>query len=131
MSGIPQQYADILGKKSFAHLSTVMPDGSPQSSPVWIDVQDGRIVVNSAKGRIKDKNMRRDPRVAVSVTDPENPYRCLMIRGRVAEITEEGADEHIDRLAQKYLGRDTYPNRAPGEVRVLYFIEPETVGTMG
>jgi PPOX class probable F420-dependent enzyme len=131
MPGIPPQYLDILDKKAFAHLCTVMADGAPQASPVWVDHRDGRIVVNSAKGRIKDENMRRDPRVAVSITDPDNPYRCLMIRGRVAEITEDGADEHIDRMAKKYMGRDTYPNRKPGEVRVLYFIDPETVGTMG
>jgi len=131
MCEIPQAYADILGKKAFAHLATLMPDGSPQVSPVWIDYRDGRVLVNSAKGRIKDTNIRRDPRVAVSVTDPDNPYRCLMIRGRVVEITEEGADRHIDVMAKKYLGQDTYPLRSASEVRVLYSIEPDRVGVMG
>jgi PPOX class probable F420-dependent enzyme len=89
------------------------------------------IVVNSAEGRLKDRNVRRDPRVAISVTDPENPYRSLMIRGRVAKITNEGADRHIDRMAKKYMGVDKYPFRQPGEVRVLYYIAPERVAAMG
>ena len=106
-----------------------MPDGSPQASPVWVDMDGEKIVVNSAKGRLKDRNMRADPRVAVSVTDPDDPYRSVMIRGRVVKITEEGADEHIDKMAKKYLGQDKYPYRTPDEVRVLYYIEPERVAT--
>jgi PPOX class probable F420-dependent enzyme len=131
MKHIPQSHADILGKPAFAHLSTLMPDGSPQASAVWVDTDGAMIVVNSAEGRLKDKNIRRDPRVAISVTDPENPYRSLMIRGRVAKITNEGADEHIDRMAKKYMGVDQYPFRQPGEVRVLYYIQPERVSAMG
>ena len=87
--------------------------------------------VNSAKGRVKDKNMRRDKKVALSVQDPENPYRYLAMRGEVVEITEEGADAHIDALAKKYLGKDKYPFRGPGEVRVIYKIRPVNVHTMG
>jgi len=131
MKEIPKAFADILKKPSFAHLSTLMADGGPQSSPVWIDTDGSQLVVNSAEGRVKDRNMRRDPRVAISVADPENPYRCLMIRGRVSKITKDGADEHINRMAKKYMGVDEYPFRQPGEVRVLYYIDPESVATMG
>ncbi|MGB5283563.1 MAG: PPOX class F420-dependent oxidoreductase [Polyangiales bacterium] len=131
MKQIPESHADILDKPAFAHLSTLMADGSPQSSAVWVDTDGSTIVVNSAEGRLKDRNIRRDPRVAISVTDPENPYRSLMIRGRVARITNEGADHHIDRMAQKYMGVDAYPFRQPDEVRVLYYIEPERIAAMG
>ena len=106
-----------------------MPDGSPQVSPVWIDIEGDLILINSAEGRIKDKNIRADPRVALSATDPDNPYRALMIQGRVVKITEDGADDHIDKMARKYLGEDRYPWRA-GEKRVLYYVEPVKVATM-
>jgi len=129
---IPSSHADILEKKSFAHLATLMPDGSPQVSPVWIDTAaDGKIIVNSARGRRKDQNIERDRRVALSVTDPDKPYRALMIRGRVVDIVTEGADAHIDKLAKKYMGKDRYPFRRPGEERVMYVIEPEKVAVMG
>jgi PPOX class probable F420-dependent enzyme len=128
---IPANFRDLLTKKAFAHLATVMPDGRPQVSPVWCDFQDGHVRINSAKGRLKDKNMRRDARVALSIQDPDNAYRYIEIRGKIVEITEKGADAHIDALAKKYLGLDTYPNRKPGEVRVIYRIEPLHVGTMG
>ncbi len=127
MKSIPESHADILDKPSFAHLATLMSDGSPHSAPVWIDTDEGYLVINSAEGRLKDRNVRRDPRVAISLTDPENPYRSLAIRGRVVKITNEGADDHIDRMAKKYMGVDTYPYRTPSEVRVLYYIEPEKV----
>ena len=126
----PEQWG-IFSKKAFIHLATRMTDGSPQVSPVWVDTDGDHIVVNSAKGRLKDRNMRADPRVALSVTDPDNPYSAIMIRGRVVKITEAGADEHIDKMAKKYLGQDKYPGRTPEEVRVLYYIEPERVSTMG
>ncbi len=128
---IPADFRDLLTKKAFAHLATVMPDGRPQVSPVWFDFQAGCVRINSAKGRLKDKNMRRDARVALSVQDPDNAYRYIEIRGRVVEITEKDADAHIDALAKKYLGLDTYPNRKPGEVRVIYRVEPLQIGTMG
>ena len=131
MKQVPESHADILNKPAFAHLSTLMEDGSPQTSPVWVDTKDGLIVVNSAEGRIKDRNMRRDPRVAVSATDPDNPYRSVMIRGRVKEISTDGADAHIDAMAKKYMGVDEYPFRTPTEVRVLYYIEPEKISVMG
>lgn len=131
MKQIPQSHADILDKPAFAHLSTLMPDGSPQASAVWVDTDGPAILINTAEGRLKDRNVRRDPRVAISVTDPENPYRSLMIRGRVTKISNDGADEHINRMAKKYMGVDEYPFRQPGEVRVLYYIEPERVASMG
>jgi PPOX class probable F420-dependent enzyme len=131
MTAIPEKYLDIFQKKSFAQLATLMSDGSPHVAPVWVDFDGQYIVINSAKGRVKDRNMRRDPRVALDLLDPDNPYRHLSIRGRVTEITEKGADEHIDKQAKKYMGQDRYPYRAPGEVRVLYKIEPQAVHAMG
>ena len=122
---IPEKFMDLFSKKAFAHLATLMPDGSPQVTPVWVDYQDGFVLVNSARGRQKDRNMRRDARVAIAILDPDNPYRYLQVRGRVVEITEVGADAHIDKMALKYLGREKYPNRRPGEIRVIYKIQPE------
>jgi PPOX class probable F420-dependent enzyme len=131
MANIPEAYRDLFNKPAFANLVTLMPDGSPQVTPVWVDLQDGKVVVNSAKGRLKDRNMRRDPRVALAISDPANPYRYLQIRGRVADIAEQNADAHIDKMAKKYLNKDTYPFRQPGEVRVLYKINPEQVQAYG
>jgi PPOX class probable F420-dependent enzyme len=127
---VPDAFKDLLQKKAFAHLATLMPDGSPQSTPVWFDVEGDLIRVNSARGRVKDRNMRRNPRVALSIIDPDNAYRYLGVRGRVVEVTEQGADAHIDALARKYIGKD-YPFRQPGEVRVTYKIRPERVSSMG
>jgi PPOX class probable F420-dependent enzyme len=130
-AAIPENFRDLLEKKAFANLATVMKDGAPQVTPVWFDWDGGHIRVNSAKGRIKDRNMRRSPRVALAILDPDNPYRHLAIQGRVVDVTEQGADAHIDALAKKYLGQDRYPHRRPGEVRVVYRIQPERVTTMG
>ena len=128
---ITEKYRDLFSKRAFANLGTLMPDGRPQVTPVWCDLEADYVVFNSAKGRQKDKNVRRDPRVAISIVDPDNPYRYLEIRGRVVEITEQGADTHIDKLAKKYLGVDKYPYRQSGEVRVLYKIQPEHTTGMG
>ncbi|MEM8610129.1 MAG: PPOX class F420-dependent oxidoreductase [Myxococcota bacterium] len=128
MKQIPETHADILDKPAFAHLATLMADGSPHAAPVWVDTDDGHIVINSAEGRLKDRNIRRDGRVAISLVDPENPYRSLAIRGRVVKITTDGADAHIDQMAKKYMGVDEYPYRSPEEVRVLYYVEPEKIG---
>ncbi|MCS6924744.1 MAG: PPOX class F420-dependent oxidoreductase [Candidatus Binatia bacterium] len=130
-AAIPEQYSDLLQKRAFAHLGTVMPDGSPQVTPVWFDYDGSYVRINSAKGRWKDKNMRRQPNVALAISDPDNPYRYLQIRGQVVEITEDGAEAHIDALAKKYLGQDRYPFRQPGEVRVMYKIAIARVSTMG
>jgi PPOX class probable F420-dependent enzyme len=130
-AAIPEKYRDLFDKRAFASLATLMPDGRPQVTPVWCDLQGGLVIFNSAKGRQKDKNVRRDPRVAIAIVDPDNPYRYLEIRGRVVEITEEGADAHIDKMAKKYLDADKYPYRQAGEVRVVYKIQPDHVTTMG
>jgi PPOX class probable F420-dependent enzyme len=128
---IPEKYRDLFTKRAFGSLATLMPDGSPQVTPVWVDLDDDLVVVNTAKGRQKDKNMRRDPRVAIAIIDPENPYRYVEIRGRVAEIVEQGADAHIDKMAKKYLGVDKYPYRQASETRVMFKIKPEHTSTMG
>ena len=128
---IPEKHRDLFNKKAFASLATVMPDGRPQVTPVWVDYDGTHVLVNTAKGRVKDRNMKRDPRVSLAVIDPDNPYHYLEVRGRVVEITEEGADQHIDKMAKKYLGQDKYPSRKPDEVRVLYKIEPEKISSMG
>jgi PPOX class probable F420-dependent enzyme len=124
---IPSKYLDLFQKRAFANLATLMPDGSPQVTPVWIDYAGQYILVNSARGRQKDRNMVRNPSVALSIQDPDDPYRYLQVRGRVVEITEDGADAHIDRLAKKYTGAERYQFRRPGEVRVIYKIEPTHV----
>lgn len=121
---IPDKYLDLFDKPAFGHLVTLMPNGSPQVTPVWIDYDGEHVLVNTARGRQKDRNVRRNQRVALSIMDPDNPYRYLQVRGRVEEITEDGADAHIDKLARKYLGTENYPNRRPGERRVIYKITP-------
>ena len=128
---IPEKYLDLFQKKALGNLGTIMSDGSPQVTPVWVDFDGKYVRFNSAVGRVKDKNVRRDPRVSISIMDPENPYRYMAIRGRVVEITQKGADEHINSLTQKYIGQPVYPYRQPGEVRVIYKIEPERVSAMG
>ncbi len=124
-------YLDLLQqKKAFANLATIMPNGTPQVTPVWFDYRGGRVRVNTAKGRVKARNLKPGAAVALSIMDPDNPYRYVQIRGRVASATETGADAHIDSLAKKYLGKDKYPFRQPGEVRVMYEIEPVSVSGM-
>jgi PPOX class probable F420-dependent enzyme len=128
MAAIPDKFLDLLQqKKAFASLATTMPDGSPQVTPVWFDYKDGRIRVNTAKGRVKARNLKSGAPVALAIMDPDNPYRYVQIRGRVEHVTEEGAASHIDSLAKKYLGKDKYPYAAPGEVRLLAEIEPVSV----
>jgi len=128
---IPQTHTDLFEKQAFGNLGTLMKDGSPQVTPVWVDYDGTYVRFNSAKGRVKDVNIRRDPRVSITLQDPANPYRYLEIRGRVVEITENGADDHINKLSQKYLGKPVYPFRQPGEVRVTYKIEPQKISSMG
>lgn len=128
---IPEKYRDLFDKRAFGMLATLMPDGQAQVTPVWCDWDGQHVRVNSARGRQKDRNLRRDPRVTITLVDPDNPYRYVEVRGRVTQITEQGADAHIDRLARKYLNVDKYPYRQPGEVRVIYEIKPERVAGMG
>jgi PPOX class probable F420-dependent enzyme len=132
MAVVPENFHDLLEqKKAFAHLATIMPDGSPQVTPVWFDYTGGMIRVNTAKGRIKARNLREGVAVALSIMDPDNPYRYIQIRGRVKRVSEPGASEHIDSLAKKYLGKDNDPFAQPGEVRVMYEIEPFAAHAMG
>ena len=122
-----ESYADLFTKKAFAHVATLMPNGSPQVTPVWFDYDGQYIRINSARGRQKDRNLRRDARVALSIQDPDNPYSFVQLRGKVVEITEEGADAHIDLLAKKYTGADVYPNHRADETRVIYKIAVENL----
>jgi PPOX class probable F420-dependent enzyme len=128
---IPQNYLDLFDKKAFGYLATIMPDGSPQVTPVWVDFDGAHVRFNSALGRVKDKNVRREPRVSITIQDPGNPYRYLQVRGRVVEITETGAQDHANNLSQKYTGKPVYQKRSPDEVRVVYKIEPMKVSSMG
>ena len=127
MAQIPDEAVHLLEGQHFAHVATVMADGTPQVTPVWIDHEGDTVSFNTAAGRFKEKNLRRDPNVAISIIDAENPYQPLIIRGKVSEITEEGADEQIDALAKRYMGVDEYPLRQPGEQRVMVKITPEKV----
>jgi PPOX class probable F420-dependent enzyme len=129
---IPEKYLPVLtDKKAFAHLATVMPDGTPQVTPVWFFYKDGKFVVNTARGRIKDRNMTQNARVALSIIDPDNPYAHIAVRGKIVRISEDGADDSINAMSKKYLGQDKYPYGRPGEVRVIYEIEPLSVSAMG
>jgi PPOX class probable F420-dependent enzyme len=130
MAQIPDRGREILEKRSIGHIATLMKDGAPQVTPVWVDVDGDDILVNTLKGRLKDRNLRRDPRVAISVPDPETPTVALIVRG-TAELVEEGAREHTDELAKKYLDEDTYPWHQPDEVRTLIRIHPERVLVYG
>src|SRR6185437_16288893 len=112
--------------KNFAHVATLMKDGSPQVTPVWIDYDGTYVVFNTEEKRVKPRNLRRDPRVALSVVDSGNQYEYVEIRGRVVEMTKEGADAHIDAMAKKYLGQDKYPYTQPGDVRVIIKIAVES-----
>jgi PPOX class probable F420-dependent enzyme len=125
------KYRDIFDKKTFCYVATVGKDGTPQVTPVWCEFDGTHLVFNTARGRVKDKNLAKNPRVSVTAADPDNPYRYVQVRGRVAEITEQGADAHIDKMAKKYIGQDRYPWKKPDEVRMIVKIVPERVQGMG
>jgi hypothetical protein len=132
MAEIPAAFANLMtDPRAFAHLATVSPNGAPQVTPVWFDVVDGKVRVNSARGRVKTRNMLEGAKVALSILDPDNAYRYIQVRGTVTKATEVGGDAHIDALAKKYLGKDSYPFRKPGEVRVIFEITPTGVDAMG
>lgn len=120
----------FIESKSFAHIATINKDGSPQVSPVWIEHDGTHVIVNSEQSRLKVRNLKRDPRVAISIQDPDNAYAYIQIKGRVVEITPEGGFEGIDRLAKKYMGQDKYPYNQPGDVRVQIKIVPAKVFQM-
>ena len=132
MAVIPDNYLDLLTTKiSFANVATVLKDGSPQVTPVWFDYTGGKIRINTARGRVKARTLKPDTRVAIAIMDPDNPYRYIQVRGRVVTATENGAAAHIDSLAKKYLDKDKYPFAQPGDVRVMYEIEPTSAQAMG
>ena len=131
MTQIPEQYRDLLVEPVTASLATVLPNGQPQVTPVWCDLEDGLIRVNTAEGRQKHKDMVERPQVTVMAIDPQNPYRYLEVRGRVARMEQEGADAHIDLLAKQYMGVDRYPYHDPAQTRVIAYIEPIKVSGQG
>jgi PPOX class probable F420-dependent enzyme len=122
---LPEQARRLIEERNFAFVATIMPDGSPQVSPVWIDLEGDHILVNTARGRVKDRNTDRDPRVSIAIPDWQNPYVYVEIRGRVVEKTRDGAVEHIDKMAYKYLGQRQFTG--PKENRVIWRIKPERV----
>ena len=124
-------FQKLLREPAFCQLATLMPDGSPQVTQVWVDTDGEHILINTAQGRQKEQNVQRDPRVAVNVVDPANAWRLGMVRGRVVEITTAGADDLIDQLAKKYINAETYPFRRPEEVRVTLKILPEKINEIG
>lgn len=128
---LSEKQRELFEAKNFVHLATLCPDGHPSVSPVWVDLEGDLIRVNTAEGRLKTRNVRRDPRVGLSVHEQEMAYQMVSVRGRVVEITHEGADEHIDSLAKKYLGQDSYPFRSTDEQRVILKIEPLIVVGQG
>ncbi|WP_331235794.1 PPOX class F420-dependent oxidoreductase [Natronorarus salvus] len=129
---IPESHQDLFERESFAHFATLMPDGTPQVTPVWIDAEDGDVLVNTARGRQKERNVERGSKVGLSILDPDDPYRYISIRGEVAEVTEEGAVEHIDALARRYMGVEEYPHHGDeGGERVIVRIEVGGVATGG
>jgi PPOX class probable F420-dependent enzyme len=124
---IPEAFLDLFKKPILAHLATLMPDGSPQVTPVWIDYDGEHILVNTWPDRAKGRNMLARPQVALDIVDPDDPFRYLSVRGRVVDATEEGAAEHIDTLARRYMGLERYPRHDPNRPRRLYRIVPERV----
>jgi PPOX class probable F420-dependent enzyme len=124
-------FQKLLQEPAFCQLATLMPDGSPQNSQVWVDTDGEHIPINTAQGLQKERNVELDPRVAVNVVDPTNARRIAMVRGRAVEVTTEGADELIDQLAKKYLKEETYPFRRPEEVRVTLKILPDKINEIG
>ncbi len=125
---LPPKVLDLLRAPSTCYLATTMSDGSPQVTQVWVDTDGTHVVINTVEGHLKLKNIRRDPRVALTVSDPANPTAYVQIRGTVTEITTEGAREHIDELSQKYLGKP-YPTFGAGGERVILRIEPHRVSS--
>ena len=121
----------LLSEPAFCQVATLMPDGAPHLTQVWVSTDGEHLLVNTFEGAKKLRNVRRDPRVAVNVVDPGNAWRLAQVRGRVVGITTEGADDHIDELARKYLGADRYPWRQPGQVRVKVTIAPERINEIG
>ncbi|MBB4664093.1 PPOX class F420-dependent oxidoreductase [Conexibacter arvalis] len=131
MAQLEGRSRELLEEPNFCYVATLRRDGTPHVAPVWVDVEGDTVVLNSAKGRVWPANLRRDPRVTLTIANRENQYEYVSIRGRLAEETTDGADAHIDAMAKKYLGQDEYPFRQPGEERIIVRIEPERVNYRG
>ena len=133
LSMIPESHIDLLQDEvlAYAYLATVMGDGTPQVTPVWFNTNEDLILINSAKGRVKDRNMRHRSFIAVAIQDPNNPFRYMQVRGQIVEITEQGARQHINILAEKYTGKAEYTLNDPNEIRVIYLLRPVKVQVMG
>lgn len=132
MAQLPDEVGKLFEGKNFWHVATVNPDGSPQSTPMWVALRDGKILVNTAVGRRKARNIERDPRVALSLTDPDNVYKAIQVQGKVVDtITGDQAEADIDSLSEKYTGQTPYPWRGPGENRVTFLVEPIKVMVVG
>ena len=127
---LPENIQQILTQKAYGHVVTRNPDGSPQASMVWMDVEGNEVLFNTAEGRIKPRNLRRNPRILISVQNPINPQGNVIFHG-TATVTDEGAEEHIDMLARRFLGLDNYPWRAPGEKRLIIRTRVDRIGGMG
>ena len=121
----------LIARPVLASLTTLGADGSPQVTPLWVDQDGDDLLFNTAQARVKARHMERDPRVAVSIIDPEDPYNVVALRGTVTDMTSEGADEHIDALSKKYLGVDSYPNRWEGEVRIKVRVRTDHIAMQG
>jgi PPOX class probable F420-dependent enzyme len=133
LKNIPESHLDLIGDEStaYAYLATIMQDGTPQLTPVWFNTDGEYILINSAKGRVKDNNMRLRPQVALVIHDPKNPFRYIQVRGKIVDISGEGARQHIDDLALKYTGKAGYTLNDPDEMRLIYKLLPESVQVMG
>ncbi|MFH5797850.1 PPOX class F420-dependent oxidoreductase [Haladaptatus sp. CMAA 1911] len=132
MEPIPEEYRDLFERKAFANFATVMPDGTPQVTPVWVGYDGTHLLINTAKGRQKERNVRRNPKVGLSILDPDDPYRFVSVRGEVEDVTEEGAVDHINELTERYMDREKYPNLGEeGGPRVVVRIRPDRVVTGG
>ena len=127
MASLEPGVLKLLEGKNFASFVTLLSDGSPHVAPTWIDHDGDTILINTAVGRLKEKNVRKDPRVALSIYDNENPYHMVAIRGKVSELTTDGAEDHIDKLAKRYFGMEKYPRRSPDEKRILIKIQAEKI----
>lgn len=128
---IPEEYKDLLEKKGFAHVATIGPKGEPQSNPVWFDWDGKNVLFSQTKTRQKVANLEDEPRIAISIQDPENPYRYLEIRGRVASVDEDTGNKFINSMAKKYMDKDEYPWHQPGDERVVVRVEPVHTSQMG
>ncbi len=128
---VPEDFKDLLQSSALLNVATIGPKGEPQNNPVWFDWDGAHILFSQTKGRQKYRNVKRDPRVALSIVDPKNPYRYIEVRGVVTRIDEDPENKFINSMSKKYINQDTYPYHQPGDERVIIIVQPEHVTTMG